>query len=789
MHFSRLQITVEPESNLAEWKVEADNGSLDHQFKIACHHLKLAEVGSDGEINGEQAVYWFIKASQRGHEEATEKLRHCVVNNIGVNDSNKSDALWCLNTSASEKRIRYAARSLFSRLGGGQGGVISKDEYIKAINSMTAGHEKERKILLAAGKSIGDTITENDFVKTVSKKIQGTLTLTAEETDETSAAYNAASPVRKVLVYPRETAKIIMDRSLEYASKEGLGMIMALIPTNQIYLLAMVFFYSYLKAELFLLVIPLLVFFISFLVLVVATLQMFYKKRKQKDANSLTSLLQSQFDTNIDIESTESQYSWNSLTPYYVFFGILPVMVVSFSFANKSYIPCAEMVVVAMAMTGLCFFGLADSHDHLTFAALAAHTFASLPILLGNIEISIISKIVGFITHPVISLRLGMGIYFNLSLPSLVHMLIPFLFLRMAMKGGWSGVLKTLVPHLVCYCWFSFVIAAFPSTTWLSLVRATAGYLLLPLFVPVSLLAFIFGILFFLYKLLQTEMVGKLIVTGLLIAIPVLLTQTKLFFGKKSKAESPKAKKMKRIVMVGFSAAAILPLLFVRVPSLTAKKHVELSQEDYLDLCVAGGSELTAPYQMRCRDFIGTRVNWTGQVSQVKVVQTENTAESVIKSLPSIIAQPLYCIYGDPWPECDEGTMSEKALRHCKLMESAGQTCHLHRLDQISFSLDLSVGEGKLAVALEANDAFRSRLLALEPGDDVQFVGTLLDAGTSSIKMKLRSLKCISRQLPVMEDFGVEIVDEELLLKMTADAVAMTFNFGLFPLFSFSPEL
>ena len=69
----------------------------------------------------------------------------------GITDSNKSDALWCLNTSAAEKRVRYAAKSLFARIGGSQGGVVSKEEYIEAINSLTVGHEKERKILLAAG--------------------------------------------------------------------------------------------------------------------------------------------------------------------------------------------------------------------------------------------------------------------------------------------------------------------------------------------------------------------------------------------------------------------------------------------------------------------------------------------------------------------------------------------------------------------------------------------------------------------------------------------------------------
>ena len=63
--------------------MEAENGSSEHQIKIASHYLRLAEVGTERDKNGEQAVYWFIKASQRGDETATEKLRHCVTTNLG----------------------------------------------------------------------------------------------------------------------------------------------------------------------------------------------------------------------------------------------------------------------------------------------------------------------------------------------------------------------------------------------------------------------------------------------------------------------------------------------------------------------------------------------------------------------------------------------------------------------------------------------------------------------------------------------------------------------------------
>ena len=69
-----------------------------------------------------------------------------------MTDANKDDVTFCLGTPAAEKKIRYAARSLFMKINSVHKETLSKEEYIDAINSLTAGHEKERKILLAAGE-------------------------------------------------------------------------------------------------------------------------------------------------------------------------------------------------------------------------------------------------------------------------------------------------------------------------------------------------------------------------------------------------------------------------------------------------------------------------------------------------------------------------------------------------------------------------------------------------------------------------------------------------------------
>ncbi|XP_005089602.2 wolframin isoform X2 [Aplysia californica] len=771
---------------LQSWIKEAEDGSEKHQLQLGSHYLKLAEVDIEKEDNAASAVKWLISASRQGNEEATEKLRHCAQTELGITDVNKNEVKWCLNTSAPEKKVRFAAKSLFSKLNSAHKGALSKEEYVEAINKLTAGHEKERKLLLAAGRKIGSTITENDFVKTLSKKIQGTLTLTVDEMDEKSADYDSSGYLRKVFVYPKQTAQIAFDQGLEFASKEGMNVIVSLIPTNQIYLLAMVFAYSFLTPQLLLLVVPLFVFYISALVLIISTLQMFYKKRKQRDATSLAHLLQENFDMELDVNSTDSQYSWNSLTPYIVFFTALPLMVTAFSLANKAHIPCAEMFMVSLVMTGFCFVGLSDSHDSLTFLALASHAFASLPVFLAQApRIPFLTAAVEFFIQPFVSLDLGLGFTFNISLPAVVHLLIPVLLMRMAMRDSWSGTYRIVIPHLVCFFWFSISTVVFPFTTFYGLARATVGYLMLPILVPLGMVFFMLGLLYLFYQLLMTQMIGKLVVTGLLLSVPLLLSQTKTLFGKKKEGKtSPKMQKIKKGVMIGFSVLAVVPLLFVQIPALTEKAVIDLPWEEYKGLCLPGENEISAPFQIRCRDFVGTRVTWAGVVKEVKVTKVENTAESVIKSLPSFLADPLYCIYGSPIGECNAETMPEKALKHCQLVTATGRTCHLRDHNQISLSLSVQVED--VTVNLDASANFQNRLMALVPGDELQFTGSLADIGTRAPLLKLKSMTCTNRDLPVMAETGDEF-DEDVVYKMMNEALALTFNFGFFPVIKYSP--
>lgn len=768
------------EETIAAWIQEADNGSDEHQAKLGAHFLSLADAGVDREENEAKAIQWLLRASRQGNTAATADLQKCIKTGTGITTENMADIQWCLNTSASEKKIRHAARTLFHRINKTHKDVISRDEYMEAINGLTDSM-RQQKLLAAAGKKIGEEINENEFVKMLSQKIQGQLTLTSDEMDEMSVSYQSASIVNKIFVYPRQTANLVFDRGLEWASKEGLQFVMSMVPTNQIYILAMLFAYSFITPTFILFIIPLFSFYLSTTTLIVATLQMFYKKKKQKDATDLAHVLH-KFDVNISIDDTESQYSWNSLTPYFVFFSALPVVVISFALSNKAYIPCSEFCFLGAAMAGFCFIGLSDEHDKLTFMLLFAQTIASLPIFLERFpDIPLVARVIHLMTDPFLDADFGIGVKFNLSIPSVFYMIIPLFFLRMGMKKSWNGLHLIVIPHLVCYFWWNVMTTTFPFTTWLGLGRATMGCLLLPLLLPLSLVVAIgFGV-YICYHLCRTQLFGKIVVTLFLLAIPLLLTQTKVLFGQKV---DKKMGGTKKVVMVIFAILAVVPLVFIQIPQLSESKTLTLSWEDYEHLCVPAPGDNVPVYQIRCASFVGTRVTWVGKFKSSKITKIDNTAESVLKALPSFISKPLYCIYGDRMPDCDAATMPKKTFHYCNLMQSTGYTCDVKKHNIYSFQVDVSIGS--FSISLDAGNGFHTKVMALAPEDELEFTGSLIEGlGTTNPRLKLNSIQVLNRELPEM--MGVEREeDENYYYKVLHDGARVTLNFFFFPVFEYT---
>ncbi|KAL4222585.1 Wolframin [Mactra antiquata] len=761
-----------------EWTEKAENGEEEFQLKLGQHYLTLADSSINKEENGKLAINWLLAASKQGNEEATTKLKECLETGTGISDENVDDVKWCVTTTSLEKKIRFAARNMFKTINSAHKEVLSPDEYAEAIKNMTGG--KEQKILLAAGKKIGENISENEFVKILSRKVQGTLTLTSSET---SAAYEAASPFEKVAKYPKETAMAIGDAALEFASRDGLGMVMGCIPVDQIYFLMLFFVYGFLSPKVLLEILPLVVFYISYATIIITTLQMFYKKKKLKEASALAGILK-QYDIGVDVDQTTSQYSWNSLTPYLVFFGAIPLVVASFSLADKNYIPCSEMCVLNAVFCGICFMAISDSHDLVTLLALLCGFLASLSVFFHNFpKVPVLSPIINFLSGSFMSVDLFGGLQLNIGIPSLCYSIIPIFFVQMAVRNSFKGMYQVFVPHLVCYFWFNLITTMYPFSTWIGLGRATVGYVMLPLLIPLSIFIFIGGMIYLFFKMAVSDMFGKILITLLLACIPLLLTQTKRVVGGKV---DKKYGFLKKIVMIVFAILAIVPLIFVRLPSSTETSVSALSVEDFVKVCHSDGHDGMIA-SMNCNHLKGSRVIWKGKLVGSKVTGVSNEIGKMLDVFPTFVSRPLRCIYGKPYGDCNDEDMSEADKNYCKLMTSLGHSCGIEDSDKFTYGFDIQFNDGMLSGSLEAGSGFREYFLTLAKNDEVEIKGTIVDGlSRPTIKLKVKEIKCLNRVLDL--DEVIEEEDEDIYFTIIEQSIQVAFNFFWYPLVEYVPQ-
>lgn len=553
-----------------------------------------------------------------------------------------------------------------------------------------------------------------------------------------------------------------------------------MVPTNQIYLLSVFFLYSFISAALIFQVVPVVVFYLTLAVMGVTTIQMFYKKRKLVEASKLANVLKT-YNVGVDVEKTTSQFSWNSLAPYLVFFGALPLLVVSFSLANKSYIPCSEICVLCGVLSAICFAALSDSYDLITLLSLICNFLSALPTFFHHFpKIPFITKLLHLLTDAIFTIPCGAGFKIHFGIPSIAYLLIPLIFIVMAAQKSWKGVYRVLVPHLVCYFWFNLMLSFFPFSSWKGLIRATLGYFFLPFLVPITLLLTVAGILYGVYCLLQTQIFGKLFITLIFAAIPLLMSQTKVLLGKKLDS---KIKNVKIIMMVVFGVLAILPLIFIRMPAAKSPKPFEMSYEEYREFC--GENDLGK--SLKCLHLQGQKVTWTGKYAGTEIKSVTNNVEPLLGAFPAFIANEIRCLYGQRFGDCEDVNKTESDHKLCRIMNDLGHECHLRNLDTYTFEVHVLMDGGKVRTELDAGHSFKEMLAGLDDNDTVEFTGTLSqDLGSMNPKLSLRHIKPTNRDLAVMMGLEEESVDEMLMREMN-NAITVTFNFFWYPLVEYAP--
>ena len=583
---------------------------------------------------------------------------------------------------------------------------------------------------------------------------------------------------------------MLVDGTLETASKQGMRWLMTLIPTSQIHMLLVFFLYSLLSLNIITTVVPLFIFYMAFLTMVVCSLQMLYGRKKLEDVRAWTKMLK-RFNSAVDNESAESSFTWNSLQPYWMFFVALLFCVIGFACARHDWIPCSEFNMVSIFFTIASFIALSDRYDHLVLISIVLDVLASLQsVFEGFPPIPIVSHILQAITGPLIVFEVLPGINLNIGIPSLAYMIIPLLFIRMAMQRSWQGTYRVLVPHLVCFFWWQCAIMFFNHATWLGLIRGSVGWCLFIILLPLWGIVFVVYSIVYLSQVLSVAIVMKVVATFILLTIPGLVYMIGMWKPTEmiKRVGAGKRRIVKRVFLALLSVFSVIPLMYLYVPAEVETVGSLMTWDQYKTFCSHPAWQETnmANAQIRCAHLKHVKVDWSGKVKMVRITKIENQIEALFDYLPYSLASWLQCVYGEEYPKCNATEQDPKELELCKMYESHHRKCHTRNLDYYHFEVwvTMTIEEGVTQdVILKARDHFRDAILLLQEGHDISFRARLKsDMGGLRPELILKHLDCPTCQAVIPD---LDTFEESSVFSAIGQAASAVLNFFTAPVIVF----
>ncbi|TRZ24086.1 hypothetical protein HGM15179_003019 [Zosterops borbonicus] len=282
----------EPEVLFEELLERAKAGEPKAQTEVGKHFLRLAEE-EDEELNNCSAVDWFIRAAKQGRREAVKLLRRCLDDRRGITSENEEEVKKLASETDLERAVRKAALVMYWKLNPKKKKQLAVSELLENVGQVDnedgekqpgpvpKSVQKQRRMLERLVNSESKKfIALDDFVEITKKYAKGiipsNLIMHEEEDDELAGKSPEELPLRlKVVKYPLHAIMEIKEYLIDIASKAGMHWLSTIVPTHHINALIFFFIISNLTIEFFAFIIPLIIFYLSFISMVICTLKVF----------------------------------------------------------------------------------------------------------------------------------------------------------------------------------------------------------------------------------------------------------------------------------------------------------------------------------------------------------------------------------------------------------------------------------------------------------------------------------------------------------------------------------
>uniref|UniRef100_A0A3Q2CNR0 Wolfram syndrome 1b (wolframin) n=1 Tax=Cyprinodon variegatus TaxID=28743 RepID=A0A3Q2CNR0_CYPVA len=721
------------------------------------YFLALAEESNE-ELNNCTAVTWLVQAAKQGRKDAVKLLQQCLKSRKGITLENFEEVKKLCTETRFERGVRKAALLMYYKLNPEKKKSVAVSELLENVehvhiepgaerkSPLNSSTKKQRRVLETMVSREGNShVGLDDFVEMTKKYAQGVapspFMASADDDDDDYDDVVVKNPDelplhQKMLKFPLHALLEIKEHLIDWASRAGMQWLSALIPTHHVNALVFFFIISNLTIEFFIFLIPLLVFYLSFFSMVICTLRV--------------------FQPNLDLVHPDLKMWF--LFPLRYFLLSVVFVVFSFPVADKSWIPCSELAAVALFFTITAFLSLHASAQLFARKALLTEVLSGACSLTQHLPASLWSlRIFGttFITVP-----LGDAVALNLGVPCLLYGHLVYLLFRMAQLRGFKGTYLCLVPYLVCFTWCELCLVFLNNATAIGLIRTCVGYLLFLFALPVLSLGLAAMIMIQLVQWFLTLEVTKMVVTLIVCFVPVVLRLwTRFSLNPIVVFRSLSRSSIVKLILVWLSAVVLFCWMYVYRSEGMKVYNSTLTWPEYSNLCgpLAWKESNMAQTQILCSHLEGHRVTWTGRFKYVRVTDIENGPQSVINLLPVFLGNWMRCLYGEPYPVCEDKNKSADPL--CKLKTLAKHECHIKRFDRYKFEVTLGMPlerktkDGTIIededatkdIVLRASNEFKSVLLHLNAGSLVEF-STILEGrlGSKWPVFEMKAIHCMS---------------------------------------------
>ncbi|XP_043265521.1 wolframin [Colletes gigas] len=831
----------------------AEDGCPESQVVLAKQLLEeRCDLDVDKEENAKLGVYWLTKASEQGNLEATDILRKCLATGRGITEHNYFDVKSCLDMTQDEKLARKAAREMFTSLSNGEDFITTEQlqrrmRDLASNSSNDASCSRSSNLVRNNPRKNGNDVSSNNFPKnglpddSTSKKdkekendahdwvhhqgekiseaalvsaaasyARGMLPIVSHAlcmVDSSQMALDTVPLLQRPLVHPLASLKRLYVWLIETLGQRGMS-IRRILFTSNIHILLLLLLYSLLGTENIILFVPLALYYLSFVVMVIATFQILQRKREFNNFRVWSGLFLSYSSGNLNPEEAEYQYCCNNLKPYGHFFLALLVNLMTYPIIAHQWTPQSEFTIIAVALTlvTLMNFLWKDSSkfpDFLALFSFGVHVLAKYPYEM-DIVVAQGWRFLDIRVPTFASYVVGNGIEFCLNFRAVFYLLIPAVFAKMAAQDNWRGTYQTLIPHCVTLSWWQIAIFSSQGATWYGLIRGALALVGMVLFLPLAGLAsIILPIVAAAKYLSESDLAMRVAVTALLGGTPFLAS----WYIRKTRI--PKFNWIITVIQLfmGIGAGMFLswPMImeYKQEPN-TYEVLSTLSWEQYQNHCHQPAWEQLsskAQVQVQCADLEGILVSWEGYVTNIKLRSIKNSIAVIFNKLPDSIRNVISCMYGEPYSNnCNTADeLRQKNCKHFATIQKRRNKCHFPVWNYYEFEISVKMKSGmwgnNAEVVLVTDHSFANFSLNMYPGDKIWFSGTLLNDGLreesllggSEPHIQLEEIGCIachSNQLKSYRRYKYHITLSSILSDLCL-GVKTVLNFLLNPIVMF----